>query len=332
MKKVIKSIAILSITALAIAGCKKDDLGVENPTIKEISASEGSGGDVITITGSDLAEVESIVFDNHNVPASFNPVFNNPGAIIFRVPDTAYGGAQNILIKNSKGHQLTVPFSVIALPTITTAYPTDFAAGSTVTITGNNLETAEKVILDGTTSEATIVSKSRKELVIKMPASTLTKAKLRITNSSGDRVSTMDFINVDAAYSIFTESLSFDNWSWGGNYTPSSETAVTGEKGIKGDMVGNAWGALSLHSGGVDLAPYNSVGFWIKGGTAVSTYRFFVNWQEQQTITVPANQWTYFTFPLSIWKNKGITSMTDIIWQVEGDGQLIYFDNVVLIK
>lgn len=55
-----------------------------------------------------------------------------------------------------------------------------------------------------------------------------------------------------------------------------------------------------------------------------------INWAESQTVIVPANEWTRFSFPLATWKNNGINVLNDIIWQVEGDGQLIYFDNVIL--
>ncbi|WP_350340187.1 hypothetical protein [Paraflavitalea speifideaquila] len=80
--------------------------------------------------------MRSIVFDNGNVPAAFNPVFNTSNAVIFRVPDTANGGDQNIIFTNIDGRSVKVPFSVVALPAVATVFPVDFQAGTSITLTG----------------------------------------------------------------------------------------------------------------------------------------------------------------------------------------------------
>src|SRR5258707_8432932 len=90
------AIAYMFAAVLIFASCKKDD-GNSNPKSGGIAPDSASAGNVLTLTGTDLADMRSIVFDNGNVPAGFNPNFNTSGAVIFRVPDTANGGNQNII-------------------------------------------------------------------------------------------------------------------------------------------------------------------------------------------------------------------------------------------
>jgi hypothetical protein len=81
------------------------------------------------------------------------------------VPDTAYGGNQNITLTNVDGKSVTVPFRVLAYPVVSSAFPTDFQAGSTVTLTGSNLDDVTSVVINGTTDAATIVSKTRSQMI-----------------------------------------------------------------------------------------------------------------------------------------------------------------------
>src|SRR4051812_10291116 len=173
---------LLLATALLVS-CKKDlsgsaevDPGAMQGT--SITPGEAPGGTSLTLKGSGLGAIRSIVFDKNNVPAAFTPTLNTDNVVIFRVPDTAFGGDQHIIFTNKEGRTLSMPFKVIALPTVTTAFPTDFEAGTVVTLNGNNLDDVTSVVLNGTSDAAVIVSKTRKEMVIKMPASNINRAKL----------------------------------------------------------------------------------------------------------------------------------------------------------
>src|SRR3982074_755577 len=86
------------------------DVTAGNPVSAGINPAEGAGGLVLTLKGSGLGDMRSIVFDKNNVPATFMSTLNTENAIVFRVPDTAFGGMQNIVFTNSKGNKLSVPF------------------------------------------------------------------------------------------------------------------------------------------------------------------------------------------------------------------------------
>lgn len=331
-----KVIMLLAVSALVMVSCDKDSDsdGRANPKADKLDPVKASGGTVLTLTGTDLAEMRSIVFDNGNIPAAFNPVFNTSGAVIFRVPDTANGGDQNIIFTNIDGKSVTVPFSVVALPTVAAAFPVDFQAGTTITLTGGNLESVSKVVLDGTSTEATIVSKEKKKLVITMPAATVNTAKLVITNASGTMTTTQVFTNVEAAYAIFKDELNtnFNDNSWSLTNTASTADKITGTASWQAAYSGS-WGGMQLITKTkVNLAQYKYVTFWIKGADVEKKMKFNFNWTNDQTLTIPPNVWTYYKFDLSIFKNAGVTDLETFIMQIHEDPKTLYFDNILLVK
>jgi hypothetical protein len=344
MKRItINKIARLALLVMSVSfilgSCKKDgDGSPDNPAGSmasgTIAPGTAAGGEVITLSGSGIGDMRTIVFDKNNVPAAFYSTLNTPTALVFRVPDTAFGGPQNIIFTNSAGKTLTVPFSVIALPNMTTAFPTDFVQGTIVTITGNNLDDVTSVVLDGTTDAATIVSKTRKKLVISMPNSNIDRAKLKITNASGNRLTDMDFVNVTKAKTVFSEQLDngFQDWGWGGSYAASVENPITGTKSLKAafDPAGS-WGGMQLGGGAINLAGYKYFTFWVKGADIDKNVQFWLNWGNQKVITVPANKWTYFRYELAT-AYPGLTNVDAVIFQIFDAGKTFYFDNIMFIK
>lgn len=345
MKKVIRNLftrlfLLLAIVSVLVMGCEKDSDG--SPDIKTGAMSSGTinpnsaaGGEVITLTGTGIGQVRSIVFDKNNVPAPFLSTLNTDANLVFRVPDTAFGGPQNVIFTNADGKTLSVPFSVIALPNVTAAFPTDFEAGTRVTLTGNNLDDVSAVVLDGTTDACTIVSQSRKQMVISMPLSTSDRAKLKLTNASGVRITDMEFVNVSRAITVFTEQLNngFENWGWGGIFAASADDKITGASSMKAayDPAGS-WGGMQLGNGGsIDITPYRYFSFWVKGADVDKNFQFWLNWGNQKVITVPANKWTYFRYELAT-NYPGVTSVNNVTFQIVDAGKTVYFDNIMFFK
>lgn len=331
---------LLAIVSVLLMGCEKDSDG--SPDIKTGAMSSGTinpnsaaGGEVITLTGTGIGQVRSIVFDKNNVPAPFLSTLNTDANLVFRVPDTAFGGPQNIIFTNADGKTLSVPFSVIALPNVTAAFPTDFEAGTQVTLTGNNLDDVSAVVLDGTTDACTIVSQTRKQMVISMPLSTTDRAKLKLTNASGVRITDMEFVNVSRAITVFTEQLNngFENWGWGGTFAASADDKITGASSMKAayDPAGS-WGGMQLGNGGsIDITPYRYFSFWVKGADVDKNFQFWLNWGNQKVITVPANKWTYFRYELAT-NYPGVTSVNNVTFQIVDAGKTVYFDNIMFFK
>jgi len=335
---------------LTFSSCTKEEqsesTASNSPVANKLDPEKASGNTVLTITGSGLGGMTSIVFEKGDVPASFNPVLNTDNAVIFRVPDTANGGAQNIILTNRLGVQVKVPFNVVALPLVNTASNYNFTNGTEITLDGNNLADVTTVTLDGTSTPVTIVSKSKKQLVIKMPATTANSAKLVVTNSTGPFTTNQVFVNLDNAYKIFTDDYGngFENGSWG-PAAVSTTFAKTGTKSFKAGYNKGNWSAdgFANWNGIASMPEYNYLSFWVKGASL--DYTLYVtgdaraggygNSDRSVPIIIPANVWTYFKIPmgtLDLWRKGPMKQLGFWIEGPEKQDESFYFDDVILVK
>ncbi|HEY0678192.1 MAG TPA: IPT/TIG domain-containing protein [Chitinophagaceae bacterium] len=350
-------VAMLLIFSLAaiVVSCKKDtdgspDYSAGTPTFSAITPGEGAGGTVVTITGSGLGRMSTIVFDNANVPATFQPNLNTESSIVFRVPDTAYGGQQNIVLTNVDGKMLTVPFKVIALPKVTDVSNYNFNTGSQITLIGNNLGDVSSVVLTGTTTAATIISKSRKEMVIEMPATTLSKTTLDLTNTSGKVTTSQEFISLANNFIIYSDGYGpgaynsgVQSWSWATTVSEVNDIVKTGTKALKADyqngglslFLGSNWATPALNFTDFHNPKPSALAFYARNpGTTPITIVIQPDGGAgsftatgQATVSVPANnQWTYFRIPYFL---TGNFSRLNLRVQTTAT---IYFDDILWIK
>lgn len=351
--KYIKQWFLICFATVAFVACKKDTdgsatVGAGNPVALSVSPTNAAGGELLTLNGSGLGDIRNIVFEKDNVPATFNPTLNTGEYIVFRVPDTATGGPQNIILTNSKGQTATIEFNVDALPIVSGVSNYNFTNGTEITITGFHLAEVSNVKLTASGQDVTIVSKSKKELVVRMPAATANTSTLSITNTSGTKVTAEEFVYLDNTYRIFTEGFhnGFENASWGPAEV-STEFAKSGTTSFKATWVKGNWWANGFANWGAGVpfsADYKYLSFWIKGGSTELVFYVtgdqkgsgYGNSDRSTPITIPAEVWTYFKLPLTtvkLWQ-LGPTFKQLGLWIPGPDGQdeTLYFDDVVLIK
>jgi hypothetical protein len=349
MKKInlYRSAVAFLIIILSFNACKKDNninntiTDTTNPTVLSGPDSVTAGA-VVVIEGKGLAQIKSILFENGKVPAGFNPVFNNSGAIVFRVPDTAWAGPTNITFTNAKGAQFTFPTVVVAFPLVTSVSTTDFESGDIITIKGSNLLSVTEVALLNTAGvalgvNATIISKDNNEVQVQMPVTTATNVQLQVSNVSGKIIPQIELINLDQTYKLFTEDESnadVNGQGWEGTYSISSDEKVSGLKSVKMAISGGYGAFKPVNKHTTLLANYTTLAFWIKGGDTEKRFNVSVNSVQSQTITVPAKVWTRFTLPLSVWKSIGETELKHVVFQYLSatETPTFYFDNIILIK
>ncbi|MEJ6979671.1 IPT/TIG domain-containing protein [Pedobacter sp. P351] len=335
----IKAIVAIAALTISIIACKKDgtgmpEYGAGDLQVSTIDPGEGSGGDVLIVKGAGLGSLSSITFEKDNVPAGFNPVFNEDKSVVFRIPDTAGGGPQNIIFTNTAGKSVKIPFKVVALPVISQSSAIDIEAGQIVTLTGTNLEDVSQVVIDGTTTEAEIVSMSKKQLTIKIPASSASRVKLSITNSSGTKVGEQEFTYVANAYAIYGDAFNsnVDNWSWSTEFKISTLNKISGSNGLSAEYTGG-WGGIQLaQKSSVSLTPYKYLTFWTKGSATDRVVSLNFNWAKGVQVTIPAGKWTYHKIDLDTFKGSGVNSLDNLIMQINGDPDLFFFDNILLVK
>lgn len=343
----------ISVTML-IASCEKEakplSTASSNPAANKIDPGQGAANALLTVTGSGLGAITGIWFEIDSVEVTVNPNLNTDNAILFRIPADAVPGQQNILFKNSAGVEFKVPFVVLGLPAITTVSNYNFTAGADITLTGKNLDDVTKVVINGSATELTVVSKTATSLVVKMPASTtLSLFKLDITNAAGTITTTQEFVSIDNAYAVFLEGYGagWDNGSWGPAEI-SSTFAKSGTRSFKATYGKGSWSAdgFANWSPGMDnSAGYRYFSFWVKGADRDLTYYLtadkkaggdYGNSDKSTPIAVPANVWTYYKLKIEdigLWSTG--SPMQRLGWMIQGpnDGDaVLYFDDVIFIK
>ncbi len=318
-----------------------------NPVASAITPDSASGGSVVTLKGTGLGDMRAIVFEKQSVAAGFQPTLNTENALIFRVPDEAAGGVQNITFTNSEGRTVTVPFRVLAYPTITEVSNYNFTKGSTVTLTGNNLEDVTAVKLSGTSTVAKIISKEKKKLVLEMPTTTVGRATLDITNTTGMMKTAQEFVNVEQAYPIFLDAYAtgVTDASWGDAAAISTKEFKSGTASVGKNFQKGNWHLVGFSMPGLAYSSaYTYVSGWIKGASADYTLYLttdaasvgFGEYIEKNKIDVKANTWTYFKIKLSdmdFW-SAGKT-LKQIGFRIKGpdkQDETFYFDDLILVK
>jgi len=343
------------VATFILVSCKKDSDGsprikAGNPSAAAIKPDSAAGGAVVTLTGSGLGQMRSIVFSKNNVPATFQPNLNTETSLVFRVPDTAYGGPQNIVFTNVDGKQISVPFRVIAKPKVTGVSNYNFSTGSKIVLTGTNLADVTSVVFTGTTTAITIDSQSRNRMVISMPATNIARSTLDLTNVSGTTTTTEEFVSLENNFVIYADGFGpgaynsgVQSWSWATNVSEVTDPVKTGTKALKAEyqngglslFLGSNWGSPQLNFTDFHNPKPKYLTFWARNpGTAPVSIVIqpdggagSFNATGQATVSLPANdQWTYFKIDYPF---TGNFARLNIRVQTTAT---VYFDDILWVK
>ncbi|MGV3559359.1 IPT/TIG domain-containing protein [Larkinella arboricola] len=343
------------LTGLVMTSCEEDSDGrpqyeAGNPVAATIAPDSAAAGTVVTLTGSGLGDMRTIVFEKDNVPAGFQPTLNTDQALIFRVPDDVVGGVQNVTFTNSAGRTVSVPFRVLAYPTVSNVSNYNFRKDSEITITGNNLDDVVSVKLTGTSDMATVVSKEKRKLVVKMPATTANRATLDIINGTGLLRTTQELVNIDKSYQIFTDTYGtgFQDGSWGDAGAVSTKEFKSGTASVGKTYQKGNWHLIAFANWSTSAisysADYTYVSGWIKGASADYTLYLttdaskagFGNFDDKNKIDVKAGVWNYFKLKISdidFWlPGKKLSQVGFRIQGPDKQDETFYFDDIVLVK
>lgn len=345
-------IAFALLAFAGLAACEKDTDGRPEykpgtPVATALAPDSASGGSVVVLNGTGLGDMRTIVFEKENIPAGFQPTLNTDKALIFRVPEEAIGGQQNITFTNSAGKSVSVSFRVLAYPTINEVSNYNFTKDTQITLTGNNLDDVSSVKLSGTGDAVTIVSKEKKSMVIKMPATTVTRATLDIRNTTGAMKTTQEFVNMDKVFPIFTDDYAkgIADASWGDAAAISKTEFKSGTASVGKNFQKGNWHLIGFSLPGLAYsADYTYLSGWIKGASADYTLYVttdagagaFGDYIEKNAINVKAGTWTYFKIKLTdmdFWKAG--STLKSLGFRIKGpdkQDEVFYFDDLVLIK
>ena len=346
-------IILFSFTAfILLQSCRKEvSINIPSstdPVAEKLSIDSGSENTLLTLQGSGLGSIRTIVFDKGNVLAPFNPVLNTANALLFRIPAAAQNGLQNIIITNNTGAKISLPFKVLGYPVVNDISNYNFTTGTEITITGKNLLDVTSVFFAGSTTDGpSIISQTATTLVVKFPATNLARTALTVTNLTGSLTTAQEFCSYDNNFTFFIDDYQNgqQNNSWGDVSLSTTEFKV-GEVSFEHTFKKGEYSQMGFGYNQISNDGYQFLTFWIKGGTVDLDLWI---WSEQteggvdgvydldkNKITVPATVWTYFKVPiapLQLWK-KGPT-FNVIGWRIkepENISQKLYLDDVLLVK
>lgn len=142
------------------------ELTVTLPAVAQVlDVQNAKPGDVITVTGTDLDLVTTVLMPNDSI-AQFTYA---DGALAITVRQDAIDGQVRIL--PASGVEVLAANLTMAVPTELSANPaTGLREGDVITITGTNLDVVTNVTFPGMTEATELASQSVTELTVAMPA------------------------------------------------------------------------------------------------------------------------------------------------------------------
>jgi hypothetical protein len=326
----------------------------------------GNLGQTYMIYGTNLGSAVTVAFNGAS--AYFNRAWNTDNTILVTIPtNTPTVGPQAVdtLTVTTLHGTVRYYFVVIAPPpTITSVSDYDFWSGSQITLHGAGFASVTSVGLSGSTDNASIVSQYDSLLVLQFPTSSVNRANLVFTYTSGGKsvttTSTQEFNDLDNAYTIVFNNAFQNAWqdaSWSGpsGISTGASHAYNGNSSAEASYPAGGWkieGWANWYPSFTYSAAYQYLTFWVKGGTADHTlvlvgdqmaggYSQNTSAPAIQQIKVPAGVWTYYKIPLGTGANQlnywaeGTTAkqLGFFLQGQSGDvDETMYFDEVAFLQ
>ena len=156
------------------------DLIVTLPTITSMAPNPVKPETALTINGTNFQLVKSISFAGSITVTTFT-VNTDKTAITVTVPKNVKEGTIKLTTLSSVDVESTLPLNLIS-PVITSVTPTLVKNGSTLTISGTNLDLATKVTFSGTV-DGVIVTQSATKIDVTVPMTAVDGTVVLSTNS-----------------------------------------------------------------------------------------------------------------------------------------------------
>ncbi len=261
---VVLNLSCLGLIIWLMAGCKKESTQTGlPPLIKSVSYltdrnhSLGSVnyGEWILIKGANLSTTNKVDFNT--IAAADSLVYADDTSITVKIPSTLPDPANNPITVTTSYGSVTYNFKILQPVPLFTSFSLPAGnAGEVISLFGDYLNGVETVKFGNI--EATVVSESKTELKVEVPAG-FTFGKITITTPSGSATSDKVF---GFQYVLFDDALASGWWSgpWGGSAASSTEQVRRGTHSIKYSATG-AWGAAKWGKNAPDLDLEGYTGF-----------------------------------------------------------------------
>lgn len=324
----------------------ENELIVTLPTVSELNPSAVKHTDNLTITGTDLDLVTSVIFTGDKTVSEF--VSQSETEIVLAVPVGTLKG-KITLTQASPVNVVTAQEITIILPAATSLSPKPATPGvDNITIKGTNLDLVAELgfpSLPETVPASAFVSQSATEIVVLVPEGAkgggLTYVTIHgYTNNLGVTVIVPSAGPPPLAITLFDETVGFGggNWSWGGTSDPAStEQFYSGNVSFKHVTDGSDGGASIGGMTGVDATSLEVFKFSLYGGPGTNGKQVAAvlgsdggdKWDSYNSVTIVEGAWTEYAIPLSSYPTVNFANVTRWIFKVEGGtNAVLYVDRV----
>jgi hypothetical protein len=173
-------VAISNGAAIPVLVYTATELQVTLPAITALTPNPVKAGSALQITGTNFQLVKSIIFIDGLTVTNFTLNADKTG-ITVTVPATAKDGKITLVAKSGIQVQSASPLTLVA-PTITTVAPNPVKNGTTLTVTGTNLDLVTGATFGGGVA-GTISTQSATSLVLTVPLTAVDGTVVLSTNS-----------------------------------------------------------------------------------------------------------------------------------------------------
>ncbi len=174
----------------ALFACKED---VSPPIIEEIDPVFGPAETLVTVTGQNLGNIQTITFSGQII--NFNTAYNADNALLLRIPTNVPLGEHEVVM-TTEGGSVSTQFRVtLDPPEVFRIEPESASVGDVVTIYGKNFyEPVEVHFTDSVRAEIVTLTPDSMEVIV--PAD-VQKGRVSVTADGGGALSPKDFFTVN---------------------------------------------------------------------------------------------------------------------------------------
>lgn len=318
------------------------DLVVTLPTITSLAPLSVKHESDLTITGTDLDLVTSVIFSGDFEVFEF--VNQTIDQIVVKVPAGALKGKVTLVQASPITVTSTEEITII-LPKGTSLNPRPASPGDDVTIAGTNLDLVAKLKFPGVTAlveSSAFKSHSATQIVVTVPeGATAGGLGYETIHGYSNAVLGVNLITPGSGppalpLTMYDETIAGGGGDWSWNVGTSDK--VSTEQFYSGNV---SWKFTTPSDGGVSVGGMSGINasgltyfsFSVYGGPGTNGKQLAAilndNWGEYSSVTIVEGQWKEFQVPLSTYETVNLASITRWIFKVEGmTGSTIYVDRI----